>query len=139
MFYSCWVFILERGKIPLNHSQREVKDETACRHISFLSTTFGAIVPAIIHFSAHPNSHKAKSILFSYSVNRLLLLQLLVRSTAVHMASFEPDLFMAQVYAVVCVIPRGRVASYGQVARLVGYPKHARHVGNALKRLPGKL
>ncbi|WP_374355933.1 MGMT family protein [Chitinimonas sp.] len=33
-------------------------------------------------------------------------------------------------------IPPGRVMSYGAVARAAGLPRHARHVGVALKRLP---
>lgn len=33
-------------------------------------------------------------------------------------------------------IPRGRVATYGQVAALAGLPRHARHVGYALHALP---
>lgn len=33
-------------------------------------------------------------------------------------------------------IPRGRVATYGQVARLAGLPGHARLVGYALSALP---
>jgi methylated-DNA-protein-cysteine methyltransferase-like protein len=33
-------------------------------------------------------------------------------------------------------IPRGRVASYGQVARLAGLPGRARQVGYALHALP---
>lgn len=41
-------------------------------------------------------------------------------------------------YAVVQSIPAGRVASYGQVARLAGLPRHARQVGYALAALePG--
>lgn len=32
-------------------------------------------------------------------------------------------------------IPRGRVATYGQVARLAGFPRHARLVGYALHAL----
>ena len=31
------------------------------------------------------------------------------------------------------MIPEGRVTSYGAIARAVGYPNHARHVGNALR------
>jgi methylated-DNA-protein-cysteine methyltransferase-like protein len=42
----------------------------------------------------------------------------------------------ARILAVVRRIPRGRVASYGQVARLAGLPRHARHVGYALHGLP---
>lgn len=38
----------------------------------------------------------------------------------------------ARIYAVVRRIPRGRVATYGQVARLAGLPGHARQVGYAL-------
>ncbi|TDL18497.1 MGMT family protein [Rickenella mellea] len=46
--------------------------------------------------------------------------------------------FHASVYHVVRQIPLGRVTSYGHVARLVGMPQHARHVGQALKFLnPG--
>jgi methylated-DNA-protein-cysteine methyltransferase-like protein len=37
---------------------------------------------------------------------------------------------------VVARIPRGRVATYGQVARLAGLPGHARLVGYALSALP---
>ena len=33
-------------------------------------------------------------------------------------------------------IPRGRVATYGQVARLAGLPGHARQVGYAMAALP---
>ena len=42
----------------------------------------------------------------------------------------------ARILAVVRRIPRGRVATYGQVARLAGLPQHARQVGYALHRLP---
>ncbi len=40
------------------------------------------------------------------------------------------------VYAVVRRIPRGRVATYGQVAERAGLPGHARQVGYALHALP---
>src|SRR5438105_2846208 len=39
-------------------------------------------------------------------------------------------------YAVVERVPRGRVATYGQVAALAGLPRHARLVGYALQVLP---
>jgi methylated-DNA-protein-cysteine methyltransferase related protein len=42
----------------------------------------------------------------------------------------------ARIYAVVRRIPRGRVATYGQVATLAGLPGHARQVGYALHALP---
>lgn len=41
-----------------------------------------------------------------------------------------------RIYRVVARIPRGRVATYGQVARLAGMPRHARQVGYALFALP---
>lgn len=41
----------------------------------------------------------------------------------------------ARIYAVVKRIPRGRVATYGQVARLAGLPGHARQVGYAMAAL----
>ena len=31
------------------------------------------------------------------------------------------------------MIPKGRVTSYGAIAKAVGYPNHARQVGNALR------
>jgi methylated-DNA-protein-cysteine methyltransferase-like protein len=40
-----------------------------------------------------------------------------------------------RIYAVVNRIPPGRVATYGQVARLAGMPGHARQVGYALHAL----
>jgi methylated-DNA-protein-cysteine methyltransferase-like protein len=42
----------------------------------------------------------------------------------------------ARIYAVVRRIPRGRVATYGQVAELSGLTGHARQVGYALHALP---
>lgn len=41
-----------------------------------------------------------------------------------------------RIYAVVKRIPKGRVATYGQVAALAGLPGHARQVGYALHALP---
>jgi methylated-DNA-protein-cysteine methyltransferase-like protein len=41
----------------------------------------------------------------------------------------------ARIYSVVSRIPRGRVATYGQVARLAGLPGQARLVGYALSAL----
>jgi len=38
-------------------------------------------------------------------------------------------------YAVIKKIPKGKVATYGQIARLAGLPRHARHVGFALAEL----
>jgi methylated-DNA-protein-cysteine methyltransferase-like protein len=41
-----------------------------------------------------------------------------------------------RIYAVVSRIPRGRVATYGQVAELAGLPRQARLVGYAMHALP---
>jgi methylated-DNA-protein-cysteine methyltransferase-like protein len=40
-----------------------------------------------------------------------------------------------RIYAVVRRIPRGRIATYGQVAQLAGLGRHARQVGYALHSL----
>ena len=40
------------------------------------------------------------------------------------------------IYAVVRRIPRGRVATYGQIAEIAGLEGHARQVGYALHSLP---
>jgi methylated-DNA-protein-cysteine methyltransferase-like protein len=41
-----------------------------------------------------------------------------------------------RIYAVVARVPRGRVATYGQIATLARLPRHARLVGYALNVLP---
>lgn len=48
----------------------------------------------------------------------------------------EEDRFFERVYDVVEQIPRGKVATYGQVAALLGIPRGARAVGWALRALP---
>lgn len=40
--------------------------------------------------------------------------------------------FMYQIYAIIEEIPKGKVATYGQIAKLSGHPKNARLVGKAL-------
>ncbi len=40
-----------------------------------------------------------------------------------------------RIYAVIRRIPKGRVATYGQIADLAGFPGHARQVGYALYAL----
>lgn len=44
-----------------------------------------------------------------------------------------------RIYAVVRKIPEGRVATYGQVAKLAGLDGHARQVGYALHAAPEDL
>ncbi|MES2626501.1 MAG: MGMT family protein [Pseudomonadota bacterium] len=41
-----------------------------------------------------------------------------------------------EIWQLVASIPRGKVATYGQLARLAGFPNHARYVGTTLKQLP---
>lgn len=41
-----------------------------------------------------------------------------------------------KIYDVVCQIPEGKVATYGQVARIAGNPRWARVVGYALHNNP---
>jgi methylated-DNA-protein-cysteine methyltransferase-like protein len=41
-----------------------------------------------------------------------------------------------QIWQVISMIPKGQVASYGQIAALIGYPSHARFVGATLRNLP---
>ncbi|TXF77366.1 MGMT family protein [Chryseobacterium sp.] len=43
------------------------------------------------------------------------------------------EMFRKQVFEIIMMIPEGRVTSYGAIAKAVGYPNHARHVGNALR------
>lgn len=47
----------------------------------------------------------------------------------------EPDLAATRIYATVDCIPRGRVATYGQIAGESGLPRRARLVGSLLARL----
>ncbi len=42
------------------------------------------------------------------------------------------------IYATVRQIPKGKVATYGQIAELAGLPRQARQVGYALHALPEK-
>ncbi|WP_196011326.1 MGMT family protein [Alistipes onderdonkii] len=47
--------------------------------------------------------------------------------------------FDDEVYAVVAQIPAGKIVSYKQIARLIGMPDHARHVGRAMASAPAGL
>ena len=42
-----------------------------------------------------------------------------------------------RIHAAVKKIPKGRVATYGQIARVAGLPGNARQVGTVLGALPG--
>ncbi|KAF5349935.1 hypothetical protein D9756_009283 [Leucocoprinus leucothites] len=43
--------------------------------------------------------------------------------------------FHAAVYETVRTIPNAHVTTYGHIAKLIGMPRHSRHVGQALKFL----
>ena len=47
--------------------------------------------------------------------------------------------FFTRVYAVVRLVPKGRVATYGQIATILENPRAARTVGWALNGLPAHL
>ena len=47
--------------------------------------------------------------------------------------------FLQDVYSVVGEIPRGKVATYGQIGTKAGYPKSAREVGYAMSHAPSDL
>ncbi|UGA53849.1 MGMT family protein [Vibrio sp. VB16] len=46
------------------------------------------------------------------------------------------DQFLAQIFVVIHQIPSGKVSTYGEIAKMAGYPGYARHVGKALSNLP---
>ncbi len=48
------------------------------------------------------------------------------------------DLY-ARFYEIIQKIPYGRVATYGQIAEMAGFPGYARQVGYALNASPGDL
>jgi methylated-DNA-protein-cysteine methyltransferase related protein len=57
-----------------------------------------------------------------------------------HLTRLDPEApppdFRMLVLAVVALIPEGRLASYGQVAALAGFPQRPRQVGMVLSGLP---
>ncbi|CAH9065280.1 DNA base-flipping protein [Pseudoalteromonas holothuriae] len=46
--------------------------------------------------------------------------------------------FKERIYTLIGSIPMGKVAAYGQLARLAGAPNQSRAVGRLLKNLPAK-
>jgi len=50
-----------------------------------------------------------------------------------------PNSFSQGVYEIVAQIPLGTVASYGQIARMLGNPRGARQVGWAMRHCPEGL
>ncbi|CAM3156062.1 MULTISPECIES: MGMT family protein [Vibrio] len=46
------------------------------------------------------------------------------------------DQFLSHIFTVIYRIPEGKVSTYGEIAKMAGYPGYARHVGKALGNLP---
>ncbi|OEF25665.1 MGMT family protein [Vibrio rumoiensis] len=44
--------------------------------------------------------------------------------------------FHTQIFTVIHQIPKGKISTYGSIAKMAGYPGYARHVGKALGHLP---
>lgn len=44
--------------------------------------------------------------------------------------------FKESVWEIARLIPKGRVTTYGAIAKAVGYPNHARQVGHAMSGCP---
>jgi methylated-DNA-protein-cysteine methyltransferase-like protein len=51
----------------------------------------------------------------------------------------EPDAELKEIYAVVAAIPRGKVATYGEVAELAGKPLGHRVVARVMRTCPARL
>lgn len=54
-------------------------------------------------------------------------------------AAKDKSPFFKEVYAIVAAIPPGKVATYGQIAALVGKPRSAKIVGFAMSKAPSGL
>jgi len=44
--------------------------------------------------------------------------------------------FQQNIYTMLAFLKAGRLTTYGQIAKLAGFPHHSRHVGKVLSRLP---
>lgn len=47
--------------------------------------------------------------------------------------------FFEAVYAAVATVPYGKVATYGDIARMIGFPGRARYVGYAMRVCPDSI
>ncbi|MFH7764869.1 MGMT family protein [Acinetobacter sp. BSP-28] len=54
-------------------------------------------------------------------------------------SSRSSDELARQILQVIALIPYGKVASYGQIAKMAGLPRHARLVGYVLKHLDAEV
>ncbi len=70
------------------------------------------------------------------SLQQLFVPQSLGRSRRASAEELEPNAALQAMWDVVAIIPRGRVRSYGDVARAAGFPGRARQAGYALRVMP---
>ena len=60
----------------------------------------------------------------------------MVDQKIIHKDEDPGPVFRDLVMALVAKIPKGRLASYGQIAMLAGFPRRPRQVGMVLRGLP---
>ncbi|QQV03486.1 MULTISPECIES: MGMT family protein [Chryseobacterium] len=46
------------------------------------------------------------------------------------------EIFKKQVWEITKLVPKGKVTSYGAIAKALGFPNHSRHVGKAMGGCP---
>ena len=73
------------------------------------------------------------------NLRRLLLPLRAERSRRGGPDDLAPNAALQAMWDVVAMIPRGRVRTYGDVARVAGYPGRARQAGYALRVMPVDL
>lgn len=70
------------------------------------------------------------------NLRQLFVPQSLGRLRRGSVEELEPNAALQAMWDVVAIIPRGRVRTYGDVARAAGYPGRARQAGYALRVMP---
>jgi methylated-DNA-protein-cysteine methyltransferase related protein len=73
------------------------------------------------------------------NLRQLFVPQSLGRLRRGSVEELEPNAALQAMWDVVAIIPRGRVRTYGDVARAAGYPGRARQAGYALRVMPGDM
>lgn len=117
---KAFLWIYERnGYLNLN-----VKADPQWR--DFWRMTYEAVLPGY-----HQNKEHWNTIILNGSIPEAEIRRMIGESY--DLISYSPS---KQIYEAVKKIPRGKVATYGQVAELAGDKKMARAVGNALHKNP---